>query len=271
MKKLIFVIGISLVVGFAAASWMDATFVSPDPQPIEPSASSFNSFDTTAPVEERIRALEQAVIVEQQARQLLEEELIVLREEIERRDVESVGAEQQRLSDRQQVQEALRAQRSAVSPTQARLDRLVAAGFPVARAEWIVQRESELQMERLQARYEAMRGNEERGFFGRGYSRDSQLRGELGEADYERYLTASGRSTAVNVSSVIPRSPAQVAGLLPGDQIVRYDGERVFSMMDIAGRIMESEADGNVVVDIVRDGAPMQLVIPRGPLGVTGN
>jgi hypothetical protein len=42
-------------------------------------------------------------------------------------------------------------------------------------------------------------------------------------------------------------------------------------MMDMAGRIMQGEKEGNVVVDIVRDGAPMQLVLPRGPLGVSGN
>jgi S1-C subfamily serine protease len=134
-----------------------------------------------------------------------------------------------------------------------------------------VDRESELQMERLQARYEAMRGSDEQGLFVRGYSSDSELRTELGEADYERYLTANGRSTSVGIGNVIPNSPAQQGGLRPGDQIVRYDGERVFSMMDMAGHIMQNEAEGNVVVDIERDGMPMQLVIPRGPLGVMGN
>ena len=26
--------------------------------------------------------------------------------------------------------------------------------------------------------------------------------------------------------------------------------------------------DGNVVVDVMRDGSPMQIVVPRGPIGV---
>jgi len=34
---------------------------------------------------------------------------------------------------------------------------------------------------------------------------------------------------------------------------------------------MQGEPDGTVVVDIMRDGIAMQLVLPRGPLGVMGN
>jgi len=271
MKKIILAIGISLVVGFAAASWIETTLVSSGSQEAGLSEPSISSFDAAAPVEERIRALEQAVMQEQQARQWLEEELLVLREEIEQRDESTAESDEQQISAREERREGFKSRRSGISSTQGQLDRLVEAGFPPDQAQWIVDREAELQMERLQARYEAMRGNEEQGFFGRGFSRDSELRTELGDADYARYLAANGRSTTVSISSVLPSSPAQQAGLQPGDQIVRYDGERVFSMMDVAGKIMETEAEGNVVVDIVRDGAPMQLVIPRGPLGVTGN
>jgi hypothetical protein len=31
---------------------------------------------------------------------------------------------------------------------------------------------------------------------------------------------------------------------------------------------MEGSAGENVVVNIIRDGVPMQVVIPRGPLGI---
>ncbi len=271
MKKLIFAIGISLVVGFAAASWIETSLVSLGTQQIDPSESGISSFDAAAPVEERIRALERAVIEEREVRQLLEVEILVLREEIEQRDAESSEPDEPALSAREERREAFRARRFGVRSTQGQVDRLVEAGFPADQAEWIVQREAELQMEGLQARYDAMRRNEEQGFVGRGFSQNSELRAELGDADYERYLTANGRSTSVGIGSVIPNSPAQDAGLQPGDQIVRYDGERVFSMMDMAGRIMRTEAEGNVIVDIERGGVPMQLVIPRGPLGVMGN
>jgi len=159
--------------------------------------------------------------------------------------------------------------RFGVSPSQGQLDRLIEAGFAPEQAAWIVQRESEIQMEMLQARYEAMRGQESQRFFGSTF--DTELQAELGAAGYERYLTANGRPTTIGIGNVIANSPAQEAGLQSGDQIVRYDGERVFSMMDMAGRIMQNEAEGNVVVDIERNGIPMQLVVPRGPLGVSGN
>lgn len=271
MKKLVLAIAISLLVGFAAASWMETTLVSSGSEQLEPSESTVSLFDAAVPLEERIRALEQAMMQEQQARQWLEEEILVLREEIERRDADAVDATVQDVEARSERRESFRSRRFGASSTQGQVDRLVEAGFPPDQAEWIVQREAELQMERLQARYEAMRGNEDQAFFGQRFSQDSALRAELGDADYERYLSANGRSTSVGIGNVVSNSPAQRAGIQPGDEILRYDGERVFSMMDVAGRIMQTEAEGNVVVDIVRDGIPMQLVLPRGPLGVTGN
>ncbi len=271
MKKLIFAIGISLVVGFAAASWIETSLLSSDTQQTDPSESGMPSFDAAAPVEERIRALELAVIEEREVRQLLEVEILVLREEIEQRHTESSEPDEPALSARDERRDAFRARSFGVRSTQAQVDRLVGAGFPADQAAWIVQREAELQMEMLRARYDAMRGNAEQVFVGQGFSQSNELRAELGDADYERFLAANGRSTSVGIGSVIPNSPAQVAGLQPGDEIVRYDGERVFSMMDMAGRIMQGEKEGNVVVDILRDGVPMQLVLPRGPLGVSGN
>jgi len=269
MKKIIFAIGISLVVGFAAASWMEAVRLTADSPEIEQSVANVSSFDAAAPVEERIRALEQAVIMEQQARQFLEDEIMILREELEERGAEPEENEEQIAVARQQRREAFMSRRFGVNSQQGQLERLIEAGITPDRAAWIVQRESEIQMDALQARYEAMRGQESQRFFGS--TSDTELQAELGEADYERYLSASGRPTTIGIGSVIPNSPAQEAGLQPGDQIVRYDGERVFSMMDMAGRIMQNEAEGNVVVDIERNGIPMQLVIPRGPLGVSGN
>jgi hypothetical protein len=31
---------------------------------------------------------------------------------------------------------------------------------------------------------------------------------------------------------------------------------------------MGGDGEGTVVVDVLRDGAPMQIVLPRGPIGV---
>jgi hypothetical protein len=271
MKKIIVAIGISLVVGFAAASWMETGSVSSRPQSVE--TAKVSSFDDAAPVEERIRALELAVLQEQQARQLLEDEILALRAEIEPPDPDAAESDASVTAAGRETRESFIARRYGFgeASTEGRLERLIEAGFPPGQAEWILRREGELTMERLQARYEAMRGGEEQGFFGRAVAFGDALREDLGDADYERYLEANGRSTSVGVRSVIANSPADRAGLQPGDRIIRYDGERVFSMMDVTQRIMQGEENGNVVIDIERNGTPMQLVIPRGPLGVMGN
>lgn len=267
MKNLIAVTAASLVVGFAAASWMQMKRISPRSDDHGPEQPGLAAFDTTASAERRIRALEEAVVMERQARQLLEDEVFFLTQEIERLDTDST--EDPEVSSAEAMRESFRAGRLRSNSNDGRVDRLIDAGFSVSQAEWIVRREAELQMERLQRRFEAMRQSDAPRTFG--FSRDSELRAELGDTDYERYLQAMGRSTTVKLEGVLPNSPAQTSGLQPGDEIIRYDGERVFSMMDVAGRIMQGDSEGDVVVDIARDGVPMQLVIPRGPLGVTGD
>ncbi len=41
-------------------------------------------------------------------------------------------------------------------------------------------------------------------------------------------------------------------------------------MDEIVELTMSGAAGENVIVDISRDGVPMQISLPRGPLGVTG-
>ena len=68
----------------------------------------------------------------------------------------------------------------------------------------------------------------------------------------------------------ITKGVNELAGLQPGDQILRYDGQRLFSMSDLTQQTMQGEAGVNVAVDIMRDGIPMQVVLPRGPVGISG-
>lgn len=81
------------------------------------------------------------------------------------------------------------------------------------------------------------------------------------------YLRANGRPTSVGISDVMASSPGERAGLLSGDEIVGYDGDRVFSSFELMQLTMAG-GEGNVVIDVVRDGSPMQIVVPRGPIGV---
>lgn len=269
--KSLFAIALSLLVGFAAAGLMERD--APASADATPAAAAGDlSFDRSLPLEERIRALEQAVSDERYARQLLQEELLYLTAELE--GVTAGGARRTPGSAAEAPAargEELRSSRSEREPEPAdRAEALAAAGFSPDQAEWIARRESELQMAALQARYEAGHSGDMSEYWrSRGELTDT-LREELGEADYERYLEANGRSTSVTVGSIIESSPAERAGLEPGDRITRYDGERVFGMTDLMRQTMAGEPGQQVVVDIVRDDLPMQVVMPRGPLGISG-
>ena len=270
MNHSLLAIVLSAAAAFAAATWVYQPRQAGDQPRDAP-------FDASLPAADRIAALEQAVSEERQARQLLQEEVMILTAELESLyvgreappdvdaapDASTEQAETTTFSDRRREFERRN------SPER-RMERLIEAGFLPAEAEWILEREQQLQMESLQARYEAGRSGDPSDFYRDRFSTSSQMREELGDAGYERYLQANGRPTNVEISSVIGSSPAQSAGLQPGDEIVRYDGERVFSMTDINLASMQGEAGQNVVIDFVRDGVPMQIVMPRGPLGVTG-
>ena len=94
------------------------------------------------------------------------------------------------------------------------------------------------------------------------------LRAEIGDADYEMYLEGNNRPTSVSISNVMASSPGERAGLQAGDEIVNYDGQRVFSTWELVQQTMGGGGEGTVVVDLLRDGAPIQIVLPRGPIGV---
>lgn len=272
------VVAVASVVSFAAAFAMAGWFYAADSDKDDPSVSASGAlpFDPALPVEERIAALEQAVSDERAARQLLQEEVFYLTSELDRlsdpRGLEravQAGAEDV-VNAPGDPRQSRREQRERRDSTEGRIQRLIDAGFLPSQASMIVRRESELQMEAIQARYEAERSGDMADFWRSRNATNDALREELGDADYERYLEANNRSTSVAVSSVFESSPAQSAGLQPGDEIVRYDGERVFSMTDLTRETMNGAQGENIIVDIMRDGTPMQVVMPRGPLGVSG-
>lgn len=144
------------------------------------------------------------------------------------------------------------------------LDRLVKAGFTRERAEWIERRSQELVLQAQQAQFEAQRSGQPF----RGGDIDNALRKEMGDAEYEKYLTAMGQRTDVPVMDVLASSPAEKAGLKPGDQIVSYAGERVFDMRDLNALTRQGTPGETVTVEVQRNGQTVQVQVPRGVLGV---
>lgn len=270
MKSILVAVVLTASAAFAVAGWYFAA--GQDDTDLAPLVDT-NTFDPGLPIESRIAALEQAVSDERLARQLLQEEVFYLTSELERfsepeysEPVEGSVDESEQSEPRLSRSEERRRRNSR----EGRIERLVAAGFLPSQADWITQREQEIQMAALQARFDAERSGEDIDWMANRTLTSDTLRAELGDADYERYLEANDRSTNVSVSSVIESSPAQSAGLMPGDEIVRYDGERVFSMTDLTRQTMEGEPGQTVLVDVMRNGNLMQVVMPRGPVGITG-
>jgi len=270
MKITAIALAITLVAGISLAAFrMNASV------PVATTElDSAGYFDASAATDDRIRALETAVAQERNARQLLEEELRILFAEIEELSNEREAEEE---NDARRVDEAQENRVSFDTARSARPDRspegrrtaLINAGFAPDRADWIIRRESELQMQAMQARFDAMRSGESMNPFNTSFNPESGLRAEIGDIEYEQYLAANGRPTTVQITSVMESSPGQVAGIRPGDQITSYDGQRIFSTMELTQQTMQGVQGDSVVVGIVRDGVPMQIVLPRGPIGVS--
>jgi len=269
MKIVITAIVISSAIAFAAASWVhqaDSQQDSADPEVV-------TAFDSGLPLEVRIAALEQAVSDERQARQWLQEEVLYLTEELELLSGGNGPESQPEIDVEQPTEDSSSARREDYRrrySEEGRIEALIEAGFLPSQASLIVRREAELQMDALQARYDAERSGDPVDYYRSRNAGNDALREELGDADYERYLKANNRSTSISISSVIDSSPAQAAGLQPGDEIVRYGGERVFSMTDLTQQAIDGVPGQNVAVDIVRNGVAMQVVMPRGPVGISG-
>lgn len=243
-----------------------------------------NSFELATPMEERLLSLEQVIAEERAARLVLEDLLRVIIEDIER--IDSAGprifaadlarAEDARAeTEREQRRNESRRPRDFASMVrdfqERRLTQLTDAGFSNDEARGILKQEAEAQFKAMKAAHDAQRNGEVVDAFSAVSEPQALLRAELGDSAYERYLQAQGQPTAVQITQVLESSPGSRAGLQPGDQIVSYNGERVFNVTELRELTLQGRAGEDIIVEIERDGVRMQLNVPRGPVGITGS
>ncbi len=229
------------------------------------------------PLTERLELLESALDEEIALRRSLQADLVALTEQLAELEVAETasGSGQERRSeefDPTAIQERIAerfGERRGNDPNR-RLNQLVEAGFSPDQAQRITERESELRLEALYAQYDAVREGEPFDPRSEQFDPEEQLRQELGDLSYERYLEATGQSTSVGVQQVMAGSAGQAAGLQPGDEVIAYGGARVFSTSDLNELILEGAPGQTVVVDVLRDGLQIQVYVPRGPIGITG-
>lgn len=147
---------------------------------------------------------------------------------------------------------------------------LLASGFSTERIEQIRRLSEEAQVEREAAAHALLHSGQPldaAAINAQIYPSDG-LRAKMGDAEYERYLAALGRSTSVEVNRVLSGSPAATVQLRAGDEILTYGEERVYSLAELNASARERQPGESVVISVRRNGAIHQVVVPAGPLGV---
>lgn len=149
----------------------------------------------------------------------------------------------------------------------ARRSRFEEAGFSNEQATWLIEREEEQRLDALyegweERRQRVLQNNSDR------ISVADKIKSELGDDGYESYLQASGMPTSVRVDNIMDRSPAQSAGLQAGDEIVSYNGDRIFNIQELNNATVQGSLGEPVVLNVNRDGVELQIVMERGPLGI---
>lgn len=265
MAKIVAILVAGLVAGYAVASFTGS----------ESARVATTERSSTGPgdlpvvdLDERLLALEQALIDETDKRLELE---AIVRDFLDRPGTftnREIAAASSVPTDEERIERRRERMMDRFTPERRR-QRLEEAGFDPERAGWILQRESELQLESLYTQWQARREQFLNG--GQvGVVTPSPLRAELSDAEYEQYLTANGQPTSIRVNQLFDLSPAQYAGLRQGDEILSYNGERIYNIYELNAASVRGESGEAVTLEVLRDGATIQIGLPRGPLGIQG-
>jgi membrane-associated protease RseP (regulator of RpoE activity) len=150
---------------------------------------------------------------------------------------------------------------------------MVALGVPESVAQDVKRRLANADMQRLKLRDQAARegwlGTEKYVQALRDVEGNVEgLRDELGDEIYDKFLYAMGEPNRVRISDVIDGSPAASVDIRPDDIILAYAGKRVFSWNELRQATTEGQPGDWVAVSLLRDGEPVDVQVPRGPLGV---
>lgn len=265
-------VAVILLAGLAVGAWL----VTDSPADSAAESTELPAVDAAAAFDERLLSLEQLIAEEREARLDLEARLQSLMDDSERSAAAEAAVDADNVRQTEIVREgSFRRSRDFTSMLrnyeERRLNRLTDGGFSEDEARRILQKESEAEYRALQLAWEAERSGEPLDPLATMNDPQAILRAELGDIDYARFLEAQGQPTAVQVTRVLDGSPGSQAGLQPGDEIVSYDGSRIFNVADLRDQTMLGEQGQDVVIEIDRDGVRMQLSVPRGPVGITGS
>ena len=217
---------------------------------------------------ESLAVLQHELQQARQAREQLETRLEVLQirvEELERAgDTETVITTTTASGNRQAETAPL--VRSSVQT-------LIDAGISEDQAAWIQERLDEIELQKLYLRDRATREgwleepryNKERREY---LNAVTELRDEVGDDAYDRLLYTLGRANRVVIQDVLQNSPAAQYGLQGSDQIIEYDGQRIFGSKELSSLATQGSSGVMTLVRVKREGAVHDIYLPRGPLGI---
>jgi len=275
-RRSFFTLAIVLCLALAAAAGAVALSTRPTPVAMAPPAAGEGEFRSAlADYEARLLQIDRALQQEREQRSALAVELAELRTRLASGDagatVErartdagttnvSVGFAAKELDDRQR-------------PRGLDVEALVAAGFSADKVRAFKEKMDQIELDRLYLRDLAAR----EGWLDTERFRQEdvdpsiavrQAREELGDEFYDWMLYTTGHPNRVRVGEVLAGSAAATAGLLPGDLVLSYDEQRVFSPGELRDATSTGTADSATAVSVQRDGREMQVFVPRGPLGI---
>lgn len=251
---------------------------------VAPSLSKGNADGQASTVAKEIEELKIALAKEQEFTLKLEQRLLAQNNNLNsttKPTIEATQAPESQRSDdesasqtpnREERIRAFRERAIARQQPEFRRQNLLSNGFAEDEASWVLQQEAQVQLDSLNEQYRARRRqaelDESNGT--RAKTQAEQLREKLGDDYYERYLEANGLPTSVGVNSVLGNSPGANAGLKAGDRILSYGGDRVYNIRELNGLTVLGKEGTSVLIEVERDGSPVQLTVPRGPIGITG-
>lgn len=259
-------LGMTLVNGDGRVADSPSTQAAADRStPADEPAAGGDSERLKAVVESLVAMLDQEI----SERQVLAEEIRELQDEVDRLQ-RSLGSGNVPLDNPSRVSGEFRRQRQAPA---SRAERLQAAGFSERDVKVIERRTAAATMQQMALDDRARREgwiNTPRYFeeFQALESGADSVRGYLGDEAYDRYLFATGSPNRLSIQSVVATSPAEQAGLQPGDVLVSYGDERVFSTRQLIELRSGGEPGQSVAVEIIRDGEAVDVMLPRGPIGI---
>ena len=97
----------------------------------------------------------------------------------------------------------------------------------------------------------------------------SQLRRDFGDETYDQLRYATRQTNRAVVQGVEQSSSAAAAGFRAGDVIRFYDRAPVFGTEELVRAVEGNRRSGTVLVEVERDGLPLELYVPPGRMGIS--